>query len=445
MNELPGKSFKAFLEKVKALKQNDTVKKYAFNTSWLFGEQMVRMLVGLFVGVWVARYLGPEKFGLLSYAQSLVGLFGAVATLGLNSIVIRDIVKNKAEDNDILLGTAFILKLVGACVTLLFLWVAVTATNTDTYTQLIVFIIASATIFQSLNVIDFFFQAKVRSKFVVYINFVVLGLSTVLKVLFILIKSPLEYFALIFLVESFVLAAGLVYFYREQKRQISNWSFDRVVALQLLKDSWPLILSSISVSIGMRVDQVMIKDMMDEKSVGYYAVGVKLAEVFNFIPVVVSQSIYPKIVEMDFKTERDKLIALIRYIFFPLALIAIFVNMISYHVVYLLYGTEFLPSAYVLDILIWTVPFVYLNLVTIAILQTQNFNRVVLVRQMLLALINFAVNLYLIPNYGIIGASVATVLAESSIIIIGFIIPDERWIFKLRMQAILFIPKRFLK
>ena len=325
----------------KSILDSDTFKKFFINTSWLFVEQIIRMLVSLFVGVWVARYLGPEKFGLLSYAQSLVGLFGAVATLGLNSIVIRDIVKNKAEDNDKLLGTAFGLKLLGAVATLIFLGVAVTASGSDTYTRVIVFIIASSTIFQSFNVIDFFFQAKVRSKFVVYTNFAVLGTSTLLKVVFILIKAPLEYFAVVFLVESIVLAAGLVYAYQSQKKHITRWNFDKLIAVRLLKDSWPLILSSISVSIGMRIDQVMIKDMMDEKSVGYYAVGVKLAEVFNFIPVIISQSIYPKIVEMDFKNEREKLIALIRYIFFPLVLIGVFVNLISSYTVQLLYGIEF--------------------------------------------------------------------------------------------------------
>lgn len=442
LSDLKEEPLKSLLEKAKTLKNNKTVKKYAFNTSWLFGEQIIRMVVSLFVGVWVARYLGPEKLGLLSYAQSLVGMFGAVATLGLNSIVIRDLIKKKDEYNNVLLGTAFTLKLMGAFVTLFFLWVAITATATDSYTQVIVFIIASSAIFQSLNVIDFFFQAKVQSKFVVYTNFTVLAISSSLKVLFIIIKAPLEYFAVIFLIESIILASGLVIFYKIQKNQISKWRFDRMVAIKLIKDSWPLIFSSISVSIGMRIDQIMLKEMMDERSVGYYAVGVKLAEIFNFIPVIISQSIYPKIVEMDFKIDRNKLIALIRYIFFPLVLIGVFVNTISFPIVDILYGAEFIQSVIVFDILIWTVPFVYLNLITIAILQTQNLNRIVLIRQTCLAIVNIVINLLLIPTLGIVGASLATVAAELSIIVFGFIITKERWIFNLTVQALLFIPKK---
>ena len=434
-------------EKIKNIKgqlASATGKKYILNTSWLFGEQMLRMAVGLFIGVWVARYLGPEDFGLLSYAQSLVALFGAVATLGLNSIVVRELVKKEEAESNALLGTAFFLKLIGSLITFLFLWIAVSLTDTDFYTRLIVFLVASATIFQSLNVIDFYFQAKVQSKYVVYSNFFVLGVSSVLKVIFILIKAPLEFFALVFLIESIVLAVGLVVFFKSQRNNILKWQFDRSIALQLLKDSWPLILSSISVSIGMRVDQVMIKDMMDERSVGFYAVGVKLAEVFNFIPVIVSQSIFPKIVKMDFRHEWSKLVSIIRYIFFPLILMASGVNIISDFVVQILYGEDYLKSSGAFDILIWTVPFVFLNILTIGILQSQNYNKIVLLRQMTLALMNVGLNIFLIPKYGIIGASIATVAAEFSIIITGFLIPKERWIFKLRLQAMLFIPKKLL-
>ena len=85
--------------------------KYFKNTSWLFGEKILRMVVGLFVGVWVARYLGPEQFGLFSYAQSFVGLFTAIAGLGLDSIIVRELVKDESK-RDALLGTAFRLKLI---------------------------------------------------------------------------------------------------------------------------------------------------------------------------------------------------------------------------------------------------------------------------------------------------------------------------------------------
>jgi O-antigen/teichoic acid export membrane protein len=129
------------------------------NTSWLFGEQVLRMFVGLFVGIWVARYLGPEQFGILNYAQSFVGLFAAISTLGLDSIVVRELVKNSSNQNE-LIGTAFWLKLIGGGVVLIVLAIALTFTSNDGITKMLVFIVAGATVFQSFNVIDFYFQAN---------------------------------------------------------------------------------------------------------------------------------------------------------------------------------------------------------------------------------------------------------------------------------------------
>ena len=122
--------------------------RYFKNTSWLMGERILRMAVGLFVGIWVARYLGPEEFGLFSYAQSFVGLFMAIATLGLDGIVVRELVKDQSK-RDALLGTVFILKLIGAFIVLLLLFFTVNIISTDAQTKLLIIVIASATIFQS--------------------------------------------------------------------------------------------------------------------------------------------------------------------------------------------------------------------------------------------------------------------------------------------------------
>ena len=154
--------------------------KYFKNTSWLFAEKILRMVVGLLVGVWVARYLGPEKFGLLSFAHSFVGLFTIFATLGLDEVVVRELVKDESR-RDSLVGTTFWLKLFGAFLVLLVLAFAINFTSNDVDTHILVFIIASATIFQSFNIVDFYFQSKILGKFVAYANFISLFISTIVK------------------------------------------------------------------------------------------------------------------------------------------------------------------------------------------------------------------------------------------------------------------------
>jgi len=199
------------LTKLKSLKNHQGFMKYFKNTSWLFGEKILRMVVGLCVGIWVARYLGPEQFGLFSYAQSFVGLFTAIAALGLDGIVVRELVKDESR-RDELIGTAFWLKLIGAIAVLLILAVAVNFTSNDHATNIIVFIVASATVFQAFNVVDFYFQAKVMSKYIVYANVISLFLSSIVKVVLIFNEAALVAFAWVVLFDSFVLACGFIYY-----------------------------------------------------------------------------------------------------------------------------------------------------------------------------------------------------------------------------------------
>jgi len=229
------------VKKLYCFKNHTGFMKYFKNTSWLFAEKILRMAVGLFVGIWVARYLGPEKYGLLSYAQSFVGLFTAIATLGLDGIVVRELVKGEKKEDE-LIGTAFWLKLIGAFAVLLLLAIAINFTSNDTYTNILIFIIASATIFQSFNVIDFYFQSKVMSKYVVFANTFSLFVSSLVKILLIINNAPLIAFALVVVFDSIILAMGYLYFFikKNPKFNIRGLKFKKDIAISLLRDSWPL-------------------------------------------------------------------------------------------------------------------------------------------------------------------------------------------------------------
>ena len=223
--------------------------------------------------------------------KAFVGLFTAIATFGLDGIIIRELVKDESK-RDVLLGTAFRLKLMGAFVVLLFLAMAINFTSNDHYTNILIFIIASATIFQSLNVIDMYFQSKVLSKYVVYANIISLFISTMIRITLLLNEAPLIAFVWVVLFDSFVLALGFLYFYLHNHLSFGSWKFEKSIAKNLLKDSWPLLLSGIVVSIYMKIDQVMIKEMLDSEAVGQYAAAVRLSEAWYFIPVVVSASLF---------------------------------------------------------------------------------------------------------------------------------------------------------
>ena len=403
------------ITKLKSLLKHKGFIKYFKNTSWVLVEKIIRFTVGLFVGVWVARYLGPERFGLLSYAQSFVGLFTIIASLGLDGIVVRELVKNN-NLNDEIIGTAFWLKLIAAFGVLLILAIAINLTSNDTYTNILIFIIASATIFQSFNVVDFYFQSKVMSKFVVYANIISLFLSSIVKITLILNEAPLVAFAWVILFDSFILACGFIYFYikKNLKFKIKNLKLKIKTATSLLKDSWPLILSGIAISIYMKIDQVMIKEMMNAEAVGQYAAAVRLSEVWYFIPMVITASLFPAIVNAKKVSEKlyyGRLQKLYDLNFFIALILGLPVIVFSNFIVELLYGQQFNQSAQILSIHMFCGFLVFMGVVRGKWMLNENLQRYDLFIHIIGAIANIIFNYIFISLLGIIGAAYATLLS----------------------------------
>jgi len=415
------------LTKLKDLKNHEGFLKYLKNTSWLFGEKILRIVVGLFVGIWVARYLGPEQFGLFSYAQSFVGLFTAIATLGLDGIVVRELVKDESR-RDELIGTAFWLKILGALGVLIVLAIAINFTSNDSYTSSLVFIIASATIFQSFNVVDMYFQSKVLSKYIVYANVISLFISSIVKITLILNEAPLIAFAWVILFDSFILASGFIYFYLKNRRHNEQpnrysvfdtessfaWKFNKSTAFSLLKDSWPLILSGIVISIYMKIDQVMIKEMMNAEAVGQYAAAVRLSEAWYFIPMVIASSLFPAIINAKKQSEElyyarlQKLYSLMVWLAIAIALPMTF---LSDWVVHFLYGEQYNQAGSVLMIHIWAGVFVFLGVASGKWLLSENLQIFSTVNTSIGAIVNIWLNYILIPKIGVSGAAWATLIS----------------------------------
>ncbi|WP_258032102.1 flippase [Campylobacter concisus] len=408
------------IDKIISLKNHQGFMKYFKNTSWLFFEKILRMLVGLFVGIWVTRYLGPERFGLFSYAQSFVGLFAAIATLGLDGIVVREIVKDESKATE-LIGTAFYLKLMGAVVTLLVLVIATQFTSNNRYTNLLVFIIASATIFQSFNVVDMYFQSKVLSKYAVFSNIISLFISSIVKITLILINAPLVAFAWAILFDSVVLAMGFIYFFLKYSTcEIKKIKFNKTIAISLLKDSWPLILSGVVISIYMKIDQVMIQEILGNEAVGQYAAATRLSEIWYFIPTILVSSLFPAVVNARKQSEElyysrlQKLFDLVVWIAIAIALPMTFLSDI---IVNMLYGEQYNQAASVLTIHIWASIFVFLGVASGQWFIAENLQLLAFWRTFCGMVTNIFLNLLLITKFGIKGVAIATLV---SYMIAGF-------------------------
>ena len=399
---------------IKFLKNHQGFMKYFKNTSWLFAEKILRMVVGLLVGVWVARYLGPEQFGLLSYALSFVGLFSIIATFGLDEIVVRELVKDESRRDD-LIGTAFWLKLCGAFVVLLVLAFAVIFTSNDNKTNTLIFIIASALIFQSFNVIDFYFQSKVMGKFIVYANLISLFVSSIVKITLILNDASLIAFAWVVLFDGFILACGFIYFFLIHSTfKINNLIFYKSTAIDLLKDSWPLIFSGAVLMIQARIDQVMIKEMINSTEVGYYSAAIRLIEAFGFIPVMLKISLYPSILNSrkdSYELYQNRLLNYYRLNFLLFLAVAIPLSMFSEQIVTLLFGNEYHSVGILLSLMAIRLFFTNMGVARGAYIINENLMVFSLITMTLGTITNIVLNYYWIPLYASKGAIIATIIS----------------------------------
>ena len=388
-------------------------RRYFFNTSWMFGEKVLRIVAELLVGIYVARYLGPEKFGIYSYAAAFVLLFGAIARMGLDGIVVRDLVNDPAR-RDVYLGTAFWLKFFGALLAMGMMALAVQFTSNDLTTRLYIFIMASGLLFQSFDVVDFYFQSRVQSKAVSLAKLTQLALSSILKLYFIFIDADLFWFVAVSLVDQISLASALAFAFWRQKIGRFLGRFELATARELLKNSWPLVVSGLAISLYMRIDQVMIREMLGEREVGLYSSAVRLSEAWYFVPVIISTSLFPAIINARKVSQELYDIRMRRLysamIYFAIG-VALPVTLTAESIVVELYGMHYQGAGAVLSIHIWAGIFVAVGVANAQWFLAENLQRLATLNTLLGAATNVALNYLLIPAYGLTGAASATVIS----------------------------------
>lgn len=387
------------------------------NTGWLFSDRVLRMGVGLIVGVWLARYLGPEQFGLLSFAMAFVALFGAVASLGLQGIVVRDIVRDPTQAPEIL-GTGFVLQLLGGLAAFVLATVAIAYLRPDdAMARLMVAILGGALVFRALDGVRYWFESQVQSKYVVWAeNAVFLGIAAV-KVGMILAGAPLVAFAWAAFAEVVVVALALAGVYRKKGGRFADWRVKLARAVRLLKDSWPLVLSGLAIMVYMRIDQIMLGQMLDDGAVGIYTAAVRISEVWYFIPTVIVASVFPAIIESK-KLGEAIYLARLQKLYSLMVVIALVVavplTFLSDWLVVLLFGEGYAEAGKVLAVHIWAGIFVFLGVASGQWFLVENLQKYVFYRTVMGAVANVALNAVLIPAYGVVGAALATVISQAA-------------------------------
>lgn len=409
------------------------------NTGWLFGDQILRMGVGLLVGVWIARYLGPEQFGLLNYAMAFVALFGAIASLGLNGIVVRDLVK-EPDDANTMLGTAFVLQFIGGFLAFGLAIAAIGfARPDDSLAKLMVAVLGFVMVFKSTEVVKYWFESQVQSKYTVWIENGAFLLFAAVKVALILGQASLMAFVWAAFAEGVLVAAGLLGIYAWRGGQLNNWLPHYNRAKALLKDSWPLILSGLAIMVYMRIDQVMLGQMLGDEAVGIYTAAVRISEVWYIIPMAIVASVFPSIILAKKQSEAlyyQRLQKLYDLMVLLALVVAIPMTFLSDWLVVLLFGDDYAQAGAVLALHIWTGLFVFIGVASGSWYLTENLQMLAFNRTLLGGIVNILANLLLIPKYGIVGAAMGTVLSQmAAAYLFDFLHPKTRNMFWMKTKS----------
>jgi O-antigen/teichoic acid export membrane protein len=390
--------------------------KYFRNTSWMLGARILSMGISFLATTYIARHLGPTNFGQLSYAVSFVGLFGFISSLGIGSILYRDLIRYP-ERKFTLLGTSFVLNLIAGISTAFLCGLIAIVFSQDDVSKILIFILAGTFIANAFQLPLFDFQARADSKYPSIISIAVTIILNILKLMIIASGKGVIYLAFVLLLESILYASCYIFAYHARTSdRISMWSFDKAYALTLLKDCLPLIMLSAFSMIYSRIDQVFIKHMIDARSVGLYDASVRLSEVWTFIPVILTTSLYPAIVNAKKLSETiyTERLAKLALTFFAMSLvIAVPMSLFAPLIISLLYGPTFMAGVGVLKIYIWSNVGLFLGTLINQYLITENYRVILSLIAFIPMAINVTLNILWIPIYGIEGAAYATLISYS--------------------------------
>lgn len=411
------------------------------NIAWLSGDKILRIGVGLFISVWVARYLGPEDFGLLSFAIAFVSLFGAIATLGLPGIVVRDIVSDQKSHLETL-GSSFVLQVIGGITAfvLLFILIAVFRPH-DPFAINVVVILGLTLLLKGSESIKCWYESQVQSKYTVWVEAAVFLVIAAMKTALILTGASLLAFVWVTCFEGLATAVLLFAMYVGMGGRLKTWRFNFTRAKTLLKHSWPLMFSGLAVMLYMRIDQIMLGQMLNDEAVGIYTVAIRISEVWYFIPMAIVGSVFPAILEAKKTSEAlylDKFQKLYDLLVIIALVVAIPVTFLSNQIIEILFGQEYIAAGTILSIHIWTALFVFLGVASGKWFLAENRQLLAFQRVFLGMCVNIVLNFVLIPRHGGAGAAMATLISQAvAALLIDVIHKDTRLMFRMKLKACL--------
>lgn len=396
---------------------------YLRNAGWIFVEKIVRVVITFILFALISRQLGPEDTGILSFSQSIVTMLLCITGLGLDSILIKEFATNRVNENKIY-STVMISKIAVSLLVMAFCGGIIFFIDISELSKIVFIISLASLVFQSQTTFYSYFQANSKSSVVTKYSFIALLLSSLLKVYFLVIKSDVIWFALSYSLDVIISCIVLEYQMKRLGIKIEFSNFEPEVIISLLRQSYPIILSSLIIILYTRLDQVMIAKMLGAKELGVFSVAIRISDAYSFIPVAVATSFFPLLASNNQRENVRLYFDLVYFSAFASAMLVIAFSFIFFES---LFGSAYDGALPVLCITVFSTVFAVLGGACTNYLVTINLTYMRLVRAVLGLLINFILNIIWIPKYGLLGAAFASLISQVFSSYIGNVLNKRTW------------------
>ena len=408
------------------------------NALWLIGGKVMQMILSLVVGILSARYLGPSNYGLISYGTALVNFFMCFCTLGINSIIVKDFFDHP-EDRGRAIGSAVLMRAISSfCSCILIIGIATLIDYGDWTTVAVVALCSISLLFHAFDTINYWFQSQYKSKISSIALFVAYAATSVYKIILLILNKSVFWFAFATSVDYMVLGVLLLIFYKKHNGPKLGVSW--ATGKRLLSKSYHYIFSGMMVAIYAQTDKLMLKQMLDEASVGYYATATAICSMWTFVLSAIIDSMYPTIIQ-SFKENKELFERKNRQLYAIVFYVSVFVSvgflLLGGLAVRILYGEAYMPAVMPLKVVTWYTAFSYFGVARNAWMVCNDKQKYLKYMYIFAAILNVGLNFILIPVWGPTGAAVASLVTQIfTSIVLPYCIKDLRPNAKLMLQAI---------
>lgn len=401
-------------------------KKVLKNAAWIIGCRIVQVVFALVINILQTRELKPDGFGQLSYAISICAFMLPIVRLGIENVLVNEFIRHPEEEGKIM-GTSLLLTFISSLVCIGGAAAFVAVANPNEPVTLIVCVLYSLLLIaQSLDLVQYWFQAKYLSKYTSLTILLTYIVITAYKIFLLVTHKSIYWYAVSNALDYGIISAVLMIIYRVKGGQRMTFSWQ--TAKRVFDQSKHYILPQLMVAVYAQSGTLLLKALYDTETVGFYSLAVTISGYTNFFFVAIIDSMRPLIFESKLigeKPYRDNVTALYSIVTYLALAQSVVISLAAGWLIPTLYGSNYNAAVLPTQIIIWYSTFSYIGSVRNVWMLAEKKQRYLWIINMGGAIVNVGLNLVLIPALGAVGAAITALITQifTNVIMSFFIKP----------------------